>query len=302
MQNYDLIILGAGAAGLMAGLYGARAGLSTAILEHQLAGGQVNLTDVIDNLPSNPSMTGLELSGLLRKRAESFGASILQDKATSIDPASLVVSGESEAYQAKAIIFATGAEHRRLGIPGEERFSGKGVSYCSICDGAFFKGKRVLVIGGGNSALTSAIYLSKISDDVTVVHRRDELRAEKFVQDSTKKAGVKFLWNLLPQEFKGERNLESVLFKDKLTGELKEEPADGVFIYVGISPNTGLATAAGIELDDSGYIRVNRDQATSKRGIYAAGDVCGGVNQIVTAWGSGATAAMKAFEFITSGR
>jgi len=302
MRDFDLVIIGAGPAGLTSALYGSRAGLSVAVLEHQMPGGQANLTFDIDNLPSNDAISGFALSKKMRERAESFGAKIIEDKAISIDAGSLIVSGESGTYQAKAIILATGAEHRKLGMPSEERFAGRGISYCAACDGAFFKGKKVLVIGGGNSAFGAAVYLSKISNDVAIVSRRDRFRADRCLVKSAKDAGVKLVPDLVPFEFRGGKSLASAVFKDRLTGETKELPAEGVFIYVGISPNVELAKAAGIELDDSGYIRVDCDQATSKEGIFAAGDVCGGIKQIVAAWGTGATAAIRAFEFITSGR
>jgi len=302
MQHSDLVIIGAGPAGLAAALYASRAGLSVAVLEHQMPGGQVNLTFDIDNLPSNDAIGGFALSKKMRERAESFGAKLIEDKAISIDPSSLLVSGESDSYQAKAIILATGAEHRKLGIPSEDKFAGRGISYCATCDGAFFKGQRILVIGGGNSAFSAAVYLSNISMDVTIVSRRDKFRADNCIVDDAKKAGVKLVPDLVPFEFRGEKSLKSAVFKDRLTGELKELPADGVFVYVGISPNAELAKAAGIELDESGYIKVDCNQQTSKQGIFAAGDVCGGIKQIVAAWGTGAAAATRAFEFIISGK
>jgi len=210
-----------------------------------------------------------------------------------------VLKTDSSEYRAKAVIFATGGTHRELGVPGEKEFLGRGVSYCATCDGHFFRGKKVLVIGGGNTAVTDAIYLKEIGCDVTLVHRRDELRADKALQEELFKRGIPVIWNSVVVRIEGSQKVERVVLHDRVKDEDFVVEADGVFIAIGMRPQTELAGKLGVERDSRGYIKVDKKQRTNVPGVFAAGDCCDNpLKQVVTACGDGAVAANSAFEFV----
>ncbi|MCD6461525.1 MAG: thioredoxin-disulfide reductase [Thermoplasmata archaeon] len=301
MEEYDLLIIGAGPAGLTAGIYGARSGLKTKILEAMMVGGQTALSPMIENYPGFPEIDGQGLMKAFRDHAERYVEIEEGFEVEEIRPTEggFIVKSDDEELRSSAVILATGAEHRKLGVPGEEELSGKGVSYCATCDGFFFKGKRVVVVGGGNTAVTEAIYLLDIGVDVTLVHRRDQLRADKALGDRYLSKGGSIEWNTVVSRIEGEGKVERVVLKDTVTGEEREMAVDGVFISVGIVPKTELARRLGVETDETGYVIVDKKQATNVQGVYAAGDITGGVRQIVTGCGQGAIAALSAYEYIT---
>ncbi len=303
MEHWDLIVIGAGAAGLTAGIYGARSGLKTLILEEKIPGGLTAEAPLIENYPGFPKgISGIDLIKRLVEHAERMGARIHQlEKATKLDlkAKEKIVKTDKAFYTASALILASGSHHRTLGIPGEEKLRGRGVSYCAICDGPFFKGKKVIVIGGGNSAAMSAIYLSNLASDVKLVHRRDQLRAEEALVRGLRNRKVDVMWNTEIKEIKGDRKVKSVLFLNNRTGEVGELDVDGVFIQVGEAPNSQIAQEAGIKVNRDGYIIVDGRQRTNLDGVYAAGDVttCP-VKQIGTAVGQAIIAAIDAFGYI----
>jgi thioredoxin reductase (NADPH) len=303
MENWDLIIIGAGAAGLASGIYGARSGLTTLVLDEKLAGGTVADAPIIENYPGFQSITGVELAQKMAAQCRSSGATIREFEAV----ASLDLKGEKKivktnrgVYGAKAVIIASGSHYREIGVPGEKEFRGRGVSYCGICDGPLFKGKRVLVVGGGNSAVITALYLAGIVSEVKIAHRRDVFRAEEaLVKDLRKKTNVEILWNTEVKEIRGEKVVEKVVIFNNKTGETAELNVDGVFVQVGEFPNSQLARDAGVEVDDKGYIKVDVFQRTNILGVYAAGDVTNHpVKQVGTAVGQGITAALEAYGYI----
>lgn len=303
MENWELIIIGAGAAGLASGIYGARSGLKTLVLDEKLAGGTTADAPVIENYPGFQSITGVELAQKMAAHCRSSGATIREFEAV----ASLDLKGEKKivktnrgVYEAKAVIIASGSHYREIGVPGEKEFRGRGVSYCGICDGPLFKGKRVLVVGGGNSAVITALYLAGIVSEVKIAHRRDVFRAEEaLVKDLKRKENVEILWNTEVREITGGKVVEKVAVFNNKTGETAEISVDGVFVQVGEAPNSQLAKDAGVEVDEKGYIKVDVFQRTNIPGVYAAGDVTNHpVKQVGTAVGQGITAALEAYGFI----
>ncbi len=298
--SVDLIIIGAGPAGLTAGIYGARSGLRTVVIEKGNIGGLVAITPVVENWPGFKSIPGKELMDMITAQTKEY-VSILENEPV----LEIKIGKEIEAlttkrsYRGKAVIVATGTTHRKLGIPGEEELFGHGVSYCATCDGYLYKDKKVLVAGGGNTALTDALYLQNIGAQVTIVHRRDVFRAENHLQDSVKKQGITVLWNTEIMEIKGKKRIDEVMLIDKKSKKQKKVKVDAVFISIGETPLNQLAMQVGLNLDESGYIKVDRFGRSNIPRIYAAGDITGGVRQIVTAVGEGATAATSAFEDIS---
>ena len=301
MPDWDLIIVGAGPAGLTAGLYAGRSGLRTVIVEEKTVGGQVAISPEIENYPGFESITGFELVEKMAKHCRKFGAQINEiEKANSIivDHEKIHIETEKTTYTSKTLIIATGTHHRLLNVPGEDKFQGRGVSYCALCDGAFFKGKRVIVVGGGNSAAKSARYLANIAANVKLVHRRDRLRAEKASREALEDLKVEFLWNSVVLEIRGNSVVGSVILRNNKTEEVREVGVDGVFVEVGEVPNSQLAKAANVELDEKGYIIVDARQKTNILGIFAAGDVTNrSVKQIGTAVGEAIIAATEAFGY-----
>lgn len=289
---YDLIIIGSGPAGLAAAIYAQRAKLDTVVIEENfVSGGQVVTTYEVDNYPGLPGISGMDLGTTLREHAEKMGAVFIRDKVLGLEleGPDKTVTGKKETYHARTVILATGAKHRMLGVPGEEELSGMGVSYCATCDGAFFRGKTVAVAGGGDVAVEDAIFLARACEKVYLIHRRDELRAAKILQERLMALdNVEILWDTVVDEIRGENKVESLLLTQKKTGEKKELPVDGIFIAVGITPNSELVQGK-LEMDEQGYIRAGEDGVTSVEGVYAAGDVrTKQLRQILTAASDGA--------------
>ena len=303
MENWELIIIGAGAAGLAAGIYGARSGLKTLIIDQNLAGGTTSDAPLVENYPGFSQISGGELAEKMVTHCKKVGVTIREIELVT----DLTLSGEKKIvktsraeYEAKAVIVATGSHYREIGVKGEKEFHGKGVSYCGVCDGPFFKGKRVLVIGGGNSAATTTLYLSGIAAEVVVTHRRDAFRAEEaLVNDIASKKNVQVFWNTEVREIKGEKVVNKVVLYHNKKGETKEIPVDAVFVQVGEAPNSHIVQDIGIQVDEAGYIKTDIFQRTSVAGVYAAGDVTNHpVKQVGTAVGQGITAALEAYSYI----
>ncbi len=301
MTTYDVIIVGGGPAGLAAGIYTKRAKLSSLLLEKTILGGQVATADIIENYPGIQEITGYELAQRLKEQAEKFGLQIRYAEVTNTrieEDKITVVTNEGE-YAGRAIVVASGAELTRLNVKGEREFVGKGVSYCATCDGPFFTGREVVVIGGGDSAISEALYLSKIATKVHIVHRRDKLRAEKFNQEKAmKNPKIDFIWNSVVEEIVGTKMVEKVILKDVKTDVTSDLKIDGVFIYVGRRPNTAFINLAK---DEVGYLKINDVCETSAKGIFAAGDCTSPRwKQIATAVGEGVKAAMSAERYVES--
>jgi len=295
MTAYDVIIIGGGPAGLTAAIYTARAGLTVIVLEQAIAGGQIVLTSEVDNYPGFPeTLSGFTLGQNLEAQAKKFGVQIRQTIVSQLDLNRKTVSVGPETIQAKSIVLATGSEPRKLGIPGETEFRGRGVSYCATCDGAFFKDKVVVVIGGGDSAVEEAIYLSKIASKVFVVHRRTALRAVKVIQDKAfANPKIEFVMPYVPTEITGDKTVETIILQNKETGEILTKEVQGIFFYVGQLPNTGFLNGQ-VKLDENGFIITNEKMETSLPGVYAIGDVRNTVlRQVVTAAADGAIAASE---------
>ena len=303
MEKVELVIIGAGAAGLSAGIYGARSGLRTLVLEEKLAGGTTVDAPVVENYLGFQSIGGRELAQKMVAHCRSVGVKIHElEKAVSLDlkGKKKVVKTDEVAYETEAVIIASGTHYRELNVPGEKEFRGRGVSYCGICDGPLFKNKRVLVVGGGNSAAITALYIAELASEVKLAHRRGVLRAEEaLVRALENRENLEILWNTEVKEIVGENVVGKALFYDNRTGEAKELKLDGVFIQVGEDPNSQLAKKAGVKTDREGYIIVDGRQRTNILGVYAAGDVTNHpVKQIGTAVGQGITAALEAYCYI----
>lgn len=302
LEHWDLIIIGGGPAGLTAGIYGARSGLKTLILEEKTIGGATAVSPLIENYPGFLAISGQELANKMAEHCRKFGVTIKEVEGVrefDLLGERKIVKTDQASYSASAVIIATGCHYRELDVPGENEFKGRGVSYCAVCDGAFFKGKRVIVVGGGNSAATSALYLSNIASDVKLVHRRDQLRAEEALFKNLQQRKVEFIWNSVIKEIRGEATVKSVVIYNNKTGETKEIEVDGVFVQIGEVPNSELAVKAGVKVDEGGYIIVDKRQRTNIPGVFAAGDVTNGpVKQVGTAVGQAIIAATEAFGYI----
>ena len=300
--EWDIIIIGGGPAGLTAAQYAARANMKTVLLEKMSPGGQALMIDELENYPGLcEPVDGFTFAEALTKQAKKFGASIELTGAASIDKKDNLFSVQTTngaVLHGKAVILTTGATHRPLGIPGEERLSGRGVSYCATCDGPFFKGKRIFVVGGGDTACTDAVYLANLSDDVTIVHRKDRFRAQKAVaQKVLSHPKIRTLFRTEIKEIKGTDKVESVVLFDNNGGRTYEEPADAVFVFIGVSPHT--ETVPVLEKDPSGYIITDAKMETSLPGLFSAGDVRSSpFRQVVVACAEGAIAAHAAEEYI----
>ncbi len=299
----DLVIVGAGPAGLTAAIYAARSGLKTVVLEKANIGGQVAITPVVENYPGFSRIAGRSLMDMMAQQAISYSdIHEGEDVVDVVKTATLFeVSTTRTTYVTKAILLATGAESRKLGVPGEMQFQGRGVSYCAACDGYFFKdGKKVIVVGGGNTAATEALYLKNIGVDVTIVHRRDQLRAEKYLRQSLENNNIPIIFNSTVKEIRGEKLVTGVVIENTADRTTRPLPVDGVFFAIGYAPNNELARKLGVGLDAEGYVTVDAQHRTTVKGIYAAGDITGGEKQIVTAVGQAAVAATTIFEDIAN--
>ncbi len=293
----DLLVVGGGPAGLTAGIYAVRSGLRTAIVEREALGGQVATTPVVENYPGFTSVGGKTLVDIMVSHALQY-VDIFQGEAVmEIQPGHpITVVTTRRKFLTKTVLLATGASHRHLNVAGESRLSGRGVSYCATCDGPLFKGKKVLMVGGGNSAVTEALHLHHIGVDVTLVHRRDQLRAQEVLAKQLPANDIEVLWNSEIKEIRGEQRVEEVVLFNTKTQETSALKTNGVFIAIGYEPAVELAQKIGLELNPDGYIKHDGRHRTSIPGIYSAGDVEGGYKQIVTASGQGAEAAMTLFE------
>jgi len=295
---YDLVIIGGAPAGFTAGIYAARAGLDAIILDEGMGGGQAATSPWMENYPGFDGISGMDLMVKIKEHAEKNLPVELGVHVESVSESNNIftIDAGSKTFQSKTIIFATGAKYRKIGVPGEDKLTGRGVSYCATCDGMFFKGKKVAVVGGGNNGVTEALHLKHVGADVTLIHRRNEMRAEQVLQDQLVKEGVHLLLNRGVEEILGEDIVSGIRLKNNETGELEDHEFQGVFISVGTDPNNSLAVSLGMELQDSGYIKVDTKMRTNVRMAYAAGDVTGGMRQVITAAAEGAIAALSAYD------
>jgi len=301
-ETYDVVIIGGGPAGLTAGIYAGRAQLKTVIVEKGLPGGQIAQTDEVENYPGFPEgISGPELASRMVQQAEKFGARIVMDEVLGLEKAEggYLVRGYERNYRARAVIVATGANPRRLGVPGEDKFYGRGVSTCATCDGFFYRDKEVVVVGGGDAAVEEGIFLTKFARKVTLVHRRDELRANKVAQKRAfQNPKMHFLFSHVVTEILGEDQVTGVRLKNLKTGEEYVYPTDGVFVFIGHEPNTAFLKGV-VELRPDGYIAVRDEVFTSEPGIFAAGDVADPIyRQLTTSVGAGTRAAMMAERYL----
>lgn len=306
MPDFDILILGGGPAGLTAAIYATRSLRKVAVVEKGVPGGQIASTDMIENYPGFPEgISGLELMQKFEEQAKKFGTEFINlfevKEARKEAEHFTVAAADGRELTARAVIIATGQNPRTLGVPGEAEFTGRGVSYCATCDGAFFKDKVVTVVGGGNSAIQEALYLTRFASRVQVVHRRDQLRADRILQERAfASEKIEFIWNSVVVEITGDQTVNSVKVKNVKTDEITEVPTDGVFIYIGYEPNTGFLKDF-IALDERGYIITDENLMTSVEGVFACGDVRKNtLKQVSVAVGEGAVAATSAEHYIDS--
>lgn len=302
LKPYEIIIIGGGPAGMTAGLYTSRARLRTLMIQKAIFGGQMTTTELIENYPGFPQgIMGDELSRLMEEQSKRFGMETVNQEVIGIRPEDdlIRVRTDESSYLCHALIVCTGAEYRKLGVPGEQEYAGKGVSYCATCDGAFFQDARIMVVGGGDSALTEALFLTKFAKELTIIHRRDALRATKIYQErALSNPKIRFMWNSVIEEVKGDQIVRAVMVRNVKTGESKEVSTEGLFLFIGLTPNTGFLKGL-VKLDEEGYVITNADCETSLKGIFAAGDCRRKLlRQIGTAVGDGATAAFAAEKHI----
>lgn len=301
---YDVIIIGAGPAGMTAAVYASRANLNTLMLERGVPGGQMSDTEAVENYPGFDSILGPDLANKMFEHSQKFGAKYAFGDVKEVKDHGdykEVITGD-KTYKAKAVIIATGAEHRKLGVPGEEEYAGRGVSYCAVCDGAFFRDREIVVIGGGDSAVEEGMYLTRFAKKVTIIHRRDQLRAQKILQERAfQNEKIEFIWDTVVEKINGkDGKVSSLTLKNVKTGETKEFETDGVFIYIGTDPLSEPFKSLGI-VNEDGYIPTNENMETKVPGIFAAGDVREKeLRQIVTATGDGSIAAEAAIKYIES--
>ncbi|MFX1520255.1 MAG: NAD(P)/FAD-dependent oxidoreductase [Promethearchaeota archaeon] len=304
-EKFDIIIVGAGCAGLAAAIYTGRFGLNTAVFEKQLPGGQINLTDIVENYPGYEQIPGQDLTEIMVKQVEKAGAKVFEFEEVrdlELSQSTKKVITDMGEYEANAVILATGSHYRHLGIPGEKEFTGKGVSYCATCDGQLFKKKKVITVGGGDSAAIYTRYLKDIGVEVRLVHRRNQLRASKTLQEDLERLDIEIIWNTIVTEIFGdEEGVAGAKLKNVETNEESEMKLDGVFIHIGMIPASNLAKKSGIELDERGFIVVNKNNETNIPGVYAAGDITGSEAQLAVVVGEGVNAAIKAYLYIKGG-
>jgi len=302
----DLVIIGAGPAGLTAGIYAVRAGLKAVVLEKNIVGGQVALTPVVENYPGFSTVPGKQLMDIMSEHAREY---LPVNEGEGVESITLgdIAAGESITlttnrgiYSAKAVILATGSAYRQIGVPGETRYFGRGINYCASCDGYLYKGKKVAIIGGGNTALTDALHLKNLGVDITVIHRRDSFRAQKPLQDSLAREEIPVIWNTAVERIEGdEKRVTNLQLRNLKDDSITDFPVDGCFIAIGQVPSTDLAKTLGVKIKEDGFVEVDTAMRTNVPHVYAAGDLTGGLQQIVTAIGEGSIAAMSAFEDIS---
>ncbi|HDT15651.1 MAG TPA: thioredoxin-disulfide reductase [Firmicutes bacterium] len=300
---FDTIIVGGGPSGLTAAIYNARAGLKTVIIEKMALGGQIFLTAEIENFPGFENISGPELVSKMDKQAEKFGIKKIYDEIAEIKEADnnmkIVKGASGSEYKAYAVIISTGAKYRDLGVEGESKFRGRGVSNCATCDGAFYKEAEIAVVGGGDTAVEEAVYLTRFAKKVYIIHRRDKLRAAKSIQEKAfSNSKISFIWDSVVEEITGKTGVEGLKLKNVKTGEKSELAAMGVFIFAGLLPNTDFLKGF-LDMDEMNYIKTDNDMRTSKPGIFACGDcISKSFRQAITACGDGATAANSAEKYV----
>lgn len=301
-MEYELAIIGAGPAGYSAGIYAVRAGINTILFDKGGGGGLASIAPNVENYAGFPSISGLDLMEKMKGHASKYVDLHFFEDVETIernDMSFIVRTSTKKTYNVKAIVLATGTEHRKLSCTGITKFEGRGISYCATCDGFFFKNKKVVVVGGGNSAIIEAIYLKQIGcSEVVVIHRRDALRAWEAYENDAKKIGIRFCLNTVIKEIKGKEKVELLVLEDVTTSKISSMTVDGVFVSIGVLPHNELARQLDIALDTSGYIKTDSQMRTSIKGVYAAGDITGGVRQIITAASEGAIAALTSAEIL----
>ncbi len=302
MASYDVVIIGGGGAGLTAAIYTSRANLKTLLIEKLTPGGQIALTDIVENYPGFPEgVTGTEISMRMEAQAKRYGTQIVYEEVQSIakSGSEFLIKTSQKTYQARALILACGASFRMVGVPGEKELTGKGVSYCATCDGAFFKNKEIIVVGGGDSAMQEGLFLTRFVTKLSVIHRRDKLRASPILQDRAKQnPKINFVWDTVVTKINGKDKVESVRLKHVKTNEEREFKTDGVFVFIGHDPATKFLQGF-VELDEKGYVKANEWLETSQPGVFAAGEIrAGAVKQLVSACGEGCEAALAAQAYL----
>ena len=300
-MDYELAIIGAGPAGYSAGIYAARSGIKTILFDKSGGGGLAMLSPNIENYAGFESISGTELMEKMKQHASKYVEMKFYEEVKKIEKSNkkFTIGTDNGTYAVGAVLFCTGTEHRKLNVPGEMELQGKGVSYCATCDGFFFKGKKVAVVGGGNSALIEAVFLKQIGcEEVYLIHRRDQLRAEKAYEDEAREKQVQILFNKTVEKIGGGQKVEYLDIKDTVNNEKSKLEIDGVFISIGELPQNKIAKNIGVKLDDHGYIITDKQQRTNIKGIYAAGDIAGGLRQVVTACAEGAIAALQSTEVL----
>lgn len=300
-MDYELAIIGAGPAGFSAAIYAVRAGIRTVVFDKGIGGGLAAVSPKIENYAGFESISGMDLMEKMKQHASKYTDIHFNEEVKKIVKTDdkFTVETSKKSYIVKAIILCTGTEYQKLGVPGEKELSGGGVSYCATCDGFFFKNKKVAVVGGGNAAVIDAIFLKQIGcKDVYLIHRRDILRAEKAHQDEALEKGVKIIYSTCVESIHGKENVEYLEIHDLNTDKKSKLPVDGVFVSVGEIPQNDLAKELGVKLDKNGYVIIDREGRTNVTGVYAAGDVTGGLRQIITACAKGATAALALTEVL----
>ena len=302
MSAYDVIIIGGGGAGLTAAIYTSRARLATLLFEKLTPGGQIALTDIVENYPGFPEgVTGGEVSGKMEAQAKRYGTEVRYEEVKAVlkKNSEFEIRTSSGTARARSVILAAGASFRVLGVPGEKELTGRGVSYCATCDGAFFKEKEIIVVGGGDSAMQEGIFLTRFAKTLTVVHRRDKLRASPILEERARQnPKIKFIWDSVVEKIEGGKKVEGARLKNRKTGEGRDFPADGVFIFIGHDPNTSLVKGFAA-LDEKGYVKTDEFLRTSVPGVFAAGEIrSGAVKQLVSACGEGCEAALQAQAYL----
>lgn len=300
-MEYELAIIGGGAAGYSAAIYAVRSGIKTIVFDKGMGGGLANVSPKIENYPGFESISGLDLMEKMKQHASKYANIHLNEEVKKIEKTKekFNIKTDKETYSVKAIILCVGTDYRKLNAPGEKELTGKGVSYCATCDGFFFKDRKVAVIGGGNTALIEAIFLKQIGcKDVYVIHRRDQIRAEKAYEDEAIEKGVQIIYNTHVESINGQQNVEYLEIHDVKTDKKSKFPIDGVFISIGEEPQNELAKELGIKLDERGFVITDKQQKTNVKGVYAAGDITGGLRQVVTACAEGAIAALASTEVL----
>jgi thioredoxin reductase (NADPH) len=300
-MNYELAVIGAGPAGFSAGIYSSRAGIKTVIFDKSGGGGLALLSPNIENYAGFESISGIDLMEKMKHHAGKYADIKYHEEVKKIDrlDSKFSILTSEEKYNVGAILLSTGTDHRKLNVPGEKDLQGKGVSYCATCDGFFFKNKKVAVVGGGNSALIDAIFLKQIGcKEVYIIHRRDQFRAEKAYEDEARNKKAKILFNKVLEKINGIQKVEYLDIKDTINGEYTKLKVDGVFISIGEIPQNKLAKDLRVKLDENGFVITDKQQRTSVKGVYAAGDITGGLRQIITACAEGAIAALSSTEVL----